>query len=90
MSGGEQLRDYLPVDEVAEIIVELALNNPDSGVVNICSGEPVSVKALVEGWIKDLSASIEPNLGYYPYPDYEPMEFWGDRKKLNKILERET
>ena len=26
------------------------------------------------------------NLGFYPYPDYEPMEFWGDICKLQKII----
>jgi dTDP-6-deoxy-L-talose 4-dehydrogenase (NAD+) len=25
------------------------------------------------------------NLGFYPYPDYEPMAFWGDNLKLNTI-----
>ncbi len=26
------------------------------------------------------------NLGHYPYPDYEPMAFWGERHKLDGIL----
>jgi dTDP-6-deoxy-L-talose 4-dehydrogenase (NAD+) len=78
MSGGEQLRDYLAVEEVAYQIVELALNRHDSGAVNICSGNPISVRRLVEQWIKENDWSIELNLGYYPYPDYEPMAFWGE------------
>ncbi len=28
------------------------------------------------------------NLGFFPYPDYEPMEFWGDNYKLQKIKKR--
>lgn len=77
MSGGEQLRDYLAVEEVAHQIVELVINRHDSGAVNICSGNPISVRRLVEQWIKENDWSIELNLGYYPYPDYEPMAFWG-------------
>ena len=78
MSGGEQLRDYLPVEEVARQIVQLALARRDIGTVNMCSGNPVSVRRLVEQWIQDNGWDIKLNLGFYPYPDYEPMAFWGD------------
>jgi dTDP-6-deoxy-L-talose 4-dehydrogenase (NAD+) len=87
MSGGEQLRDYLPVAEVARSLVALALKQADPGVVNICSGQPISVRKLVEGWIAENGWTIGLNLGRYPYPDYEPMAFWGDRRKLNALLE---
>jgi len=87
MSGGEQLRDYLPVSEVARSLIALAMKQADIGVVNVCSGQPVSVRKLVEGWIVDKGWSIDLNLGCYPYPDYEPLAFWGDRRKLNKLLE---
>lgn len=87
MSGGEQLRDYLPVADVAKHIVMLALHRADIGVVNICSGKPTSVRRLVEGWIKENGWDIDLNLGYHPYPSYEPMAFWGDRIKLDTLLE---
>lgn len=87
MSGGEQLRDYLPVTEVAKSLVSLALARKDVGVVNVCSGTPISVRKLVENWIKENGWSITPNLGHYPYPDYEPLAFWGDREKLDSLLE---
>lgn len=86
MSGGEQLRDYLPVDEVARHIVSLALAKKDMGTVNVCSGHPISVRRLVEEWVKENGWSIRLNLGHYPYPDHEPMAFWGDRSKLDHIL----
>ena len=75
MSGGEQLRDFLAVEQASEQIAQLALSN-HNGTINICSGKPISVRRLVENWRG--SADIELNLGYYPYPDYEPMAFWGD------------
>ena len=28
------------------------------------------------------------NLGYYPYPDFEPMSFWGDRFYLDELLKK--
>ena len=86
MSGGEQLRDYLPVTEVARHLVSLALTKRDLGAVNVCSGIPISVRKLAESWVKENGWSIALNLGHYPYPDYEPMAFWGDRKKMDSIL----
>ena len=90
MSGGEQCRDYLPVAEVARHLVSLALAEKDIGVVNICSGIPISVRKLVEGWIKENGWSIRLNLGHYPYPDYEPMAFWGNPQKLSCLLSETT
>lgn len=83
MSGGEQLRDYLHISEIARQIVRLAISQRDAGVINICSGKPVSVRRLVEQWLRENNWEIELNLGYYPYPDYEPMAFWGDRRLLD-------
>lgn len=86
MSGGEQLRDYLSVDDVAKYLVMLALNKADVNAVNICSGKPTSVRSLVERWIAENNWNISLNLGHYPYPDYEPLAFWGNREKLDSFL----
>ncbi|MEM1368697.1 MAG: NAD(P)-dependent oxidoreductase [Cyanobacteria bacterium P01_H01_bin.15] len=86
MSGGEQLRDYLSITEIAEGLVNLALSKTGHNVINICSGKPVSVRRLVENWIKTNNWKIDLNLGYYPYPEYEPFAFWGDRTKFSNAL----
>jgi nucleoside-diphosphate-sugar epimerase len=88
MSGGEQLRDYLPIFDVANYLVSLAMLKKDIGVLNVCSGRPVAVRNLVEHFIKENNWPISLNLGYFPYPDYEPMAFWGDRQKLDNYLEQ--
>jgi len=86
MSSGEQLRDYLSVTEAARIICQLSMKNCDIGTVNLCSGEPVSVRRLVEHWLMESKSEMKLNLGHYPYPDYEPMAFWGDRQRLDSFL----
>ncbi|HTB68048.1 MAG TPA: NAD-dependent epimerase/dehydratase family protein [Steroidobacteraceae bacterium] len=88
MSGGEQLRDFLPVTRVAELLVALALDAPGAGTVNICSGQPISVRALVEEWRRERGWQIALDLGRYPYPDYEPMAFWGSSARLQRLLSR--
>lgn len=76
MSGGEQLRDYLPVEKVAAGLVA-QLESPDQGPSHVCSSTPISIRRLVEERIRQRGVKMELELGYYPYPDYEPMAFWG-------------
>lgn len=89
MSGGEQIRDFMPVEEVASAIVSIAFQNKISGIINCCSGKPVSVKDFVRSYLREKSKDLTLNLGYYPYPDYEPMAFWGDNTKLKTIKDNE-
>lgn len=86
MSEGEQLRDYLPVEEVAKLTASLACTEISSGIYNICSGQPVSMRHLAEEKISAEKSCLTLNLGYYPYPDYESMAFWGDKTKLDQFL----
>lgn len=87
MSGGQQVRDYLPVEKVAENIARIAMQNKITGIINCSSNKPVTVESMVREYLKQVGGKIELNLGYYPYPDYEPMEFWGDNTKMLKALE---
>ncbi|HEY0329469.1 MAG TPA: NAD-dependent epimerase/dehydratase family protein [Rhodopseudomonas sp.] len=86
MSAGDQLRDYLSIDEVAQNFL-LALESPEQceGVVNCCSGRPISVFDLVRQRCEERSSSIRLNRGYYDYPDYEPLAFWGIPDKLETL-----
>ena len=86
MSGGEQLRDYLPVEKVAEYVCRIALSEVD-GIVNCCSGEMISVRRLVEDRVSELGSDIVLKRGVYGYPVYEGMAFCGDDRKLKEVLE---
>lgn len=85
MSGGEQLRDFLPVEKIAEKIILLALHKNAKGIYNICSGKPKSLRTLAEDIIKKEKSGIKLNLGYYSYPDYESMAFWGNNTKYENL-----
>jgi dTDP-6-deoxy-L-talose 4-dehydrogenase (NAD+) len=87
MSGGEQVRDFLPVEKVADYLVRISMQQKITGIINCCSGRPVTVKRFVEDYLIRINKDISLNLGFYPYADYEPMQFWGDTEKLNTIQE---
>lgn len=87
MSGGQQVRDFLPVDQAAAMIVRLSRQQGGAGVVNVCSGRPITVLEIVEQWIADHGWEISPQTGVYPYPDYEPMAFWGSIEHYERICQ---
>ena len=88
MSEGKQQRDYLPVEKVAEYIIKVALQKEIEGIINCCSGVPITINQLVENYLKVKNKNIRLIKGFYPYTDYEPMNFWGDNSKLKKILDK--
>lgn len=88
MSGGQQIRDFLPVKAVAECLAAIALQSEVTGVINICSGRQVTLETLVREYLAERGAAMQLNLGVYPYPDWEPYRFWGNNAKLRSISEK--
>ncbi len=86
MSPGEQLRDFLPVEQLAHLLVQLASTQKNLGTVNVCSGQPIRVRTLVEQWCHAQQSEIQLDLGVYPYSTFEPMAFWGNVNKCMRIL----
>ncbi len=86
MSGGEQVRDFSPIETVAARLVDLARLGNGVGVVNVASGRPRTVRRLVEEWVAARGGRIELDLGRFPYPDWEPFAFWADVRRLEAAL----
>ena len=76
MSFGEQLLDYLPVELVAKQIFDL-ISSKD-GVYNICSGNPKSVRRMLEERMVSKNKFIKLNLGYFPYRADDSFAIWGE------------
>ena len=86
LSGGEQLRDFLPVETVATRIVQLS-ERTGVGIVNVCSGIPRSVRSLAEMIVRDHGLKVELRFGVLPYASHEPFAFWGSADKLRNCVE---
>lgn len=87
MSAGEQLRDFLPIATAATYLAAILHQRDFDGVINCASGQPISVRTLVEQRLRERGASIDLNLGHYPYPTHEPMAFWAVVDRLQDLLE---
>jgi nucleoside-diphosphate-sugar epimerase len=88
MSKGDQIRDFINIKILIKYISKIIINHRNFGVINVCSGKPITVKNLVNKWITDKKSNIKPIYGHYDYISYEPMKFWGSTKKLKKIIDK--
>ena len=87
MSHGKQKRDFLRVERVAEILVELSLEKRFSGVVNVGLGVPRSVDELVEEIVRDSGLQLSSVVRDLQTPEYEPHDFWASTELLSRILD---
>jgi hypothetical protein len=70
---------------LCSIIYKIIKNKKkDLGIINLCSGKPKKVISLIKSW--NTNNKVKINRGYYQYPEYEGLNFWGSNKKLNKII----
>ncbi|QYY83553.1 MULTISPECIES: NAD-dependent epimerase/dehydratase family protein [Pseudomonas] len=86
MSAGEQLRDFLPIENAAGYLAAILQRHDFDGVINCASGQPVSVRSLVEQRLCERGATLNLNLGHYPYPTHEPLAFWAVTERLQQLL----
>lgn len=79
MTKGEQIRDFISVEEVAKQFLHAAtileLKNGRPYVKNIGSGDPTTVRTFVEHWWEKSNASGDLKIGALPYRANEVMKF---------------
>ena len=80
-TAGEQVRDYLHVEDVASAIVTLATMRA-VGVFNVCSGLPVTMRAVMETVGKIAGRADLIRYGERPYRAWEPMYLCGENGHL--------
>jgi len=85
-SQGDQIRDFIPVDEVANAFLKVADSELGQGIINVGSGKPVSVRDFLEQHIKRRNSGIRLRLGVYPRRFDEPLAFWADTHKLRRVV----
>ncbi len=83
---GKSRYDFLSVDDLARQISMVALQNEVCGVINCCSGNPISLADRVEQFIKDNNLKIRLKYGAFPDRAYDSPCIYGDTQKINKIL----
>ena len=86
LTDGKQLRDYMHVSILTKKIIELSFLKKNIGIINVCSGKPISIKNIVLKWQNRFNWKIKLKFGSKNMKKYEPNSFWGSTVKLKSIL----
>lgn len=87
-TSGKNKFDFISVDMLAEQIAKTALQREVDGVINCCTGNPVSLADKVEEFIAENQFKIRPEYGAFPDRPYDSPGVWGDPKKINEITKK--
>ena len=85
MSSGRQLRDFIPVEKIAQQLLLLAVDPRAYGIYNGGSGQARSLREIVESRVQELNAEIKLDFGIYPDRDDEALAFWADMSRMNTL-----
>ncbi len=83
---GQNMYDFIMVDELAKQIAAASIQDEITGIINCCSGKPVSLADRVEQFIKDNGFKIKLKYGAFPDRPYDSPAVWGDASKIKQIM----
>lgn len=87
----EQKRDFIYAEDFAWCIEQI-IKNPNKAVgeiINVGSGESISLKSIIEICKNYIGSSSEINYGALPYRENEVMDLRCDEEKLSKTINHE-
>lgn len=87
---GENKNDFINIRELARQIVAASTQTEHTGIIHVCSGEPVSLKDKVEEFIRENGIDITLNYGAFPERPYDSKIVYGDNRAIKEIMERDS
>lgn len=85
-TDGKNEFDYIEIHELAQQVAAVIEQDEINGIINCCSGKPVSIKEQVEKYIREHNLKIKPDFGKYPSRLYDSPCIYGDNSKIKKIM----
>lgn len=82
---GSNKYDFLNVNDLVKQIVAVTEQKEIDGIINCCSGIPVSLANAVESFIKENHLDIKLEYGAFPDRPYDSPCVYGDNTKIRKI-----
>lgn len=83
---GKNKYDFIQLDELAKLISATITQSEISGIINCCTGQPISLAERVENFIKDNGLNIKLEYGVFPERPYDSPCVFGDPTKINQII----
>ena len=83
---GKNKYDFIQVDELANQISSVVMQQKVTGIINCCTGNPMSLADRVEQFIKDNNLDIKLEYGAFPDRPYDSPCEYGDATKIKLIM----
>ena len=83
---GKNRYDFISVDGLGEQIAAIIDQREVDGIINACTGEPMTLAERVEAYIRDNDLNITLEYGAFPDRPYDSPGVWGDPTKIRRIL----
>lgn len=87
-TSGKNRYDFITVEELSRQIAAVSAQTEVQGVINCCTGRPVSLGEKVEEFIREHRLAIRLEYGAYPDRAYDSPGIWGDPQKIEYILKK--
>lgn len=87
---GKNLYDFIHVDKLAKMIMKASLQDKVNGIINVCTGQPMSLAEKIESYIKEKNMNITLQYGKFPDRPYDSPGVWGDASKIKEIMKTEN
>lgn len=84
-TSGKNKYDFIDIDELADIISKVITQKDIVGIINCCSGEPISLADRVEQFIKERNLGIKLEYGVFADRPYDSPCIYGDTTKIDSI-----
>lgn len=88
-TSGKNQYDFIEVDELAKMLASAVLQKEVSGIINCCTGTPMSLGNRVEQFIKDNKLDITLDYGAFPDRPYDSPCVYGNPEKINLIMSKQ-
>ena len=85
-TSGKNKYDFITVDDLAQMIAAVIMQRNITGIINCCTGKPVSLGERVEQFIKECNLRIELEFGAFPERPYDSPCVYGDTSKISQII----
>ena len=85
---GKNKYDFIHIDTLAEQIMQASIQSEYNGIINVCTGQPISLAEKIESYIKENNMNITLKYGAFPDRPYDSPGVWGDATIINAIMER--
>lgn len=86
---GKNQYDFIHIDDLAKQLAAAVTQKDVQGIIECCSGKPVSLADKVEDFIRQHHYSIKLAYGAFPDRPYDSPIVYGDATKINKILNKQ-